>query len=169
VSQGGGHLKDDSKLKAALERDFGSVDAFKKKFNAVTAGIQGSGWGWLGYNSGTKMLEIVTTPNQDPLLCASLSLSLTLFFFFPVFTCRYRLNFYFKAHVPIIGIDIWEHVRFSFHIQLARYSLLLDNEGFLSPSTLLSVFEHHEHVLTNFSQYKNVKADVRSFLSAVKK
>jgi Fe-Mn family superoxide dismutase len=70
VNQGGGHLKD-SKLKAALERDFGSVDAFKKKFNAVTAGIQGSGWGWLGYNSGTKMLEIVTTPNQDPLLSAS--------------------------------------------------------------------------------------------------
>jgi len=45
---------------------------------------------------------------------------------------------------------------------------LLDNEGFLSPSTLLSVFEHHEHVLTNAYQYKNVKADVRSFLSTVK-
>jgi superoxide dismutase len=66
-------------LKAALERDFGSVDAFKKQFNAVTAGIQGSGWGWLGYNSGTKKLEIVTTPNQDPLLSASLSLSPFLF------------------------------------------------------------------------------------------
>jgi Fe-Mn family superoxide dismutase len=60
-------------LKAALERDFGSVDAFKKKFNAITAGIQGSGWGWLGYNSGTKKLELVTTPNQDPLLSASFS------------------------------------------------------------------------------------------------
>jgi Fe-Mn family superoxide dismutase len=73
-------------LKAALERDFGSVDAFKKKFNAVTAGIQGSGWGWLGYNTFTKKLEVVTTPNQDPLLSASLSLSLSpsLFFFLPV-------------------------------------------------------------------------------------
>jgi len=86
ANQGGGQLKDDSKLKAALERDFGSVDAFKKKFNAVTAGIQGSGWGWLGYNSGTKKLELVTTPNQDPLL----------------------------THVPIIGIDIWEH---AFYLQ----------------------------------------------------
>lgn len=86
ANHGGGHLKDDSKLKAALERDFGSVDEFKKKFNAVTAGIQGSGWGWLGYNSGTKKLELVTTPNQDPLL----------------------------THVPIIGIDIWEH---AFYLQ----------------------------------------------------
>jgi superoxide dismutase len=83
-------------LKAALERDFGSVDEFKKKFNAVTASIQGSGWGWLGYNSGTKKLEVVTTPNQDPLLSASLSLPPSLFFFFPVVTCRCRLCFSLK-------------------------------------------------------------------------
>lgn len=38
--------------------------------NATTAAIQGSGWGWLGYNPNTGKLEIVTTPNQDPLLCA---------------------------------------------------------------------------------------------------
>jgi len=79
-------------LKAALDRDFGSVDAFKKKFNAVTAGIQGSGWGWLGYNSGTKKLEVVTTPNQDPLLSASLSFPPSPFFFF---TCRWRLKILF--------------------------------------------------------------------------
>jgi len=85
AKQGGGELKD-GKLKAALERDFGSVDAFKKQFNAATAGIQGSGWGWLGYNTKTGKLEIVTTPNQDPLL----------------------------THVPIIGIDIWEH---AFYLQ----------------------------------------------------
>lgn len=63
-------------MKAALERDFGSVDAFKKQFNAATASIQGSGWGWLGYNGGTKRLEIVTTPNQDPLLSTSSLFSL---------------------------------------------------------------------------------------------
>ena len=54
--------------------------------NTVTAGIQGSGWGWLGYNTDTKKLEIVTTANQDPLL----------------------------THVPIIGVDIWEH---AFYLQ----------------------------------------------------
>ena len=37
--------------------------------NATTAGIQGSGWGWLGYNQATSKLEIATTANQDPLLC----------------------------------------------------------------------------------------------------
>ncbi|KAH8983665.1 Mn superoxide dismutase [Lactarius deliciosus] len=81
VKEGGGRLKD-GKLKAAIERDFGSVETFKKQFNAATAGIQGSGWGWLAYNPTTKILEVVTTPNQDPLL----------------------------AHVPIIGVDIWEHL-----------------------------------------------------------
>ncbi|KAH9052719.1 Mn superoxide dismutase [Lactarius vividus] len=85
VKEGGGKLKD-GKLKAAIERDFGSVETFKKQFNAATAGIQGSGWGWLAYNPTTKILEIVTTPNQDPLL----------------------------AHVPIIGVDIWEH---AFYLQ----------------------------------------------------
>ncbi len=39
--------------------------------NATTAGIQGSGWGWLGFNPSTAKLEIVPTPNQDPLLSAS--------------------------------------------------------------------------------------------------
>lgn len=76
----GGKLKD-GKLKSALERDFGSVEGFKTKFNAATAAIQGSGWGWLGYNSSTKKLEVVTTANQDPLI----------------------------SHTPIIGVDIWEH------------------------------------------------------------
>lgn len=80
----------DGALKKALERDFGSIDSacclfllpatvlkctgiadFKTKMNAVTAAIQGSGWGWLGYNPDTQKLEIVTTPNQDPLLSAS--------------------------------------------------------------------------------------------------
>ncbi|ETW80141.1 manganese superoxide dismutase 3 [Heterobasidion irregulare TC 32-1] len=80
ASEGGGKLAD-GPLKSALERDFGSVDEFKKKFNTSTAAIQGSGWGWLGLNPTTKKLEIVTTANQDPLI----------------------------SHTPIIGVDIWEH------------------------------------------------------------
>ncbi|TBU26582.1 superoxide dismutase mitochondrial [Dichomitus squalens] len=85
AGQGGGELSA-GPLKEKIEADFGSVDAFKKKLNTVTAAVQGSGWGWLGYNPETKKLEIVTTPNQDPLL----------------------------SHVPIIGIDIWEH---AFYLQ----------------------------------------------------
>ena len=43
--------------------------------NAATAAIQGSGWGWLGYSTETGKLEIVTTANQDPLLCTCKVLS----------------------------------------------------------------------------------------------
>ncbi|KIO17387.1 hypothetical protein M407DRAFT_246757 [Tulasnella calospora MUT 4182] len=84
-SSGGGALKEGN-LKDAIVRDFGSVEKFKEQMNAKTAAIQGSGWGWLGFNTNTRKLEIVTTANQDPLL----------------------------SHVPIIGIDIWEH---AFYLQ----------------------------------------------------
>jgi len=80
ASEDGGKLPD-GPLKEALIADFGGVEEFKKRMNAITGAIQGSGWGWLGYSKSTKKLEIVTTANQDPLL----------------------------SHEPIIGIDIWEH------------------------------------------------------------
>ncbi|KAI1788053.1 manganese superoxide dismutase [Ganoderma leucocontextum] len=76
----GGAIKD-GPLKSAIVQTWGSVDAFTKEFNATTASIQGSGWGWLGLNPTTKRLEIATTPNQDPLL----------------------------SLVPVIGVDVWEH------------------------------------------------------------
>ena len=67
-SSGGGQISD-GPLKQAIERDFGSVENFKKEMNAKTGSLQGSGWGWLGYNKTNGKLEIVTTANQDPLLC----------------------------------------------------------------------------------------------------
>jgi len=76
----GGHLKD-GPLKAAIEEAFGSLNNLIKTFNATTAAIQGSGWGWLGLNPTTGKLEITTTANQDPLL----------------------------SLIPVIGVDIWEH------------------------------------------------------------
>ncbi|RXW15619.1 hypothetical protein EST38_g10241 [Candolleomyces aberdarensis] len=76
----GGVLKP-GPLKDAIELAFGSLEKLQKEFNAVTLGIQGSGWGWLGYNITSKRLELATTPNQDPLLHL----------------------------VPVIGVDIWEH------------------------------------------------------------
>lgn len=54
-------------LKTQLTTSFGSFDAFKKDLVATTTAIQGSGWGWLGYNAKTKSLQIVTCANQDPL------------------------------------------------------------------------------------------------------
>ncbi|KAH9934452.1 manganese superoxide dismutase [Epithele typhae] len=81
----GGALRD-GPLKDAIAKQFGSYEAFVKEFNTTTASIQGSGWGWLGYNPATKVIEITTTANQDPLL----------------------------THVPIIGVDVWEH---AFYLQ----------------------------------------------------
>ena len=46
VSSGGGKLTS-GPLETAFNRDFGSVDEFKKIFNATTGSIQGSGWGWV--------------------------------------------------------------------------------------------------------------------------
>jgi len=42
----GGTLQD-GPFSQAIAKDFGSLDALKKEFNAATAAIQGSGWGWL--------------------------------------------------------------------------------------------------------------------------
>jgi Fe-Mn family superoxide dismutase len=81
-SKGGGHLPK-GELATMIERDFGSFDAFKDKLTTAATSIQGSGWGWLGYNKNLKHLAIATCANQDPLSTQGL--------------------------VPLVGIDVWEH------------------------------------------------------------
>ena len=54
-------------LGEAIKRDFGSFEAFKAKMSAATIAVQGSGWGWLGYNKEAQRLQIATCANQDPL------------------------------------------------------------------------------------------------------
>lgn len=78
---GGGEPTGD--LADAITAKWGSFDAFKEKFNAKTVAIQGSGWGWLGYNAESGELEIAACANQDPLAAAGL--------------------------VPLLGVDVWEH------------------------------------------------------------
>jgi len=70
-------------LKDMLVKDFGSFHEFQENFTKMTVAIQGSGWGWLGYDVSNKCLRIATTPNQDPL-------------------SRFSL-------VPLLGVDVWEH------------------------------------------------------------
>lgn len=50
-------------LADAINRDFGSFQAFKEKFAATTAGQFGSGWGWLVEKGGK--LELMATANAD--------------------------------------------------------------------------------------------------------
>eukprot|EP00742_Colponemidia_sp_Colp-10_P000817 GILJ01000886.1.p1 GENE.GILJ01000886.1~~GILJ01000886.1.p1 ORF type:complete len:228 (+),score=40.82 GILJ01000886.1:42-686(+) len=81
-SQGGGEAPTGD-LAVAINSQWGSLNSFITKFNEKTAAVQGSGWGWLGYNKETGKLEISTQPNQDPLSVTGL--------------------------VPLLGIDVWEH------------------------------------------------------------
>ena len=75
------------KLKAAIERDFGSVEAFQAEFEKAAASRFGSGWAWLVYEDGK--LEVVSTANQDsPLMGQAVSGA---------------------SGYPIIGLDVWEH------------------------------------------------------------
>ena len=54
------------------------------KLSSSTVAVQGSGWGWLGYNKANKQLQIATCANQDPLEATT-------------------------GLVPLFGIDVWEH------------------------------------------------------------
>lgn len=74
-------------LKAAIERDFGSIEAFKEGFEKAAASRFGSGWAWLVYEDGK--LKITSTANQDsPLMGKDISGT---------------------SGYPIIGLDVWEH------------------------------------------------------------
>lgn len=79
----GGGVLEKGKLLDALTQEFGSLDAFIEQFSAKTVAIQGSGWGWLGFNKARKRVEIATCDNQDPLST--------------------------KGLIPLLGIDVWEH------------------------------------------------------------
>lgn len=82
VGKGGGEMVEGN-LKKEIDKTFGSLESMIEKFNAKTAVVQGSGWGWLGYCKERSMLCIETCANQDPLST--------------------------KGLVPLLGIDVWEH------------------------------------------------------------
>lgn len=50
-------------LKAAIERDFGSVDALNEKLAVISAAQFGSGWGWIVSDHGK--LSVMKTSNAD--------------------------------------------------------------------------------------------------------
>lgn len=74
-------------LKAAIERDFGSVEKFQEEFEKAAATRFGSGWAWLVLKDGK--LAVVSTANQDsPLMGEAVADA---------------------SGFPIIGLDVWEH------------------------------------------------------------
>ncbi len=69
-------------LADAINRAFGSFDAFKDQFKAKAVGQFGSGWAWLVV-AADGSVSIESTPNQDT----------------PVM----------QGRKPILGVDVWEH------------------------------------------------------------
>ena len=73
-------------LAAAIDKSFGSFDAFKAAFSKAAATRFGSGWAWLcKHADGT--LSVCSTPNQDNPLMKEVPCD----------------------GAPILGLDVWEH------------------------------------------------------------
>jgi Fe-Mn family superoxide dismutase len=73
-------------LAEAINRDFGSFDAFKEQFAQAAATRFGSGWAWLCLKDGK--LSVCSTPNQDsPIMGLD--------------GCC--------GGTPLLGLDVWEH------------------------------------------------------------
>ncbi|MDO5099107.1 MAG: superoxide dismutase [Corynebacterium sp.] len=75
-------------LAAAIDRDFGSFDAFKEHFAAAALGLQGSGWAVLAYDKIGQRLVIEQMTDQQ----GNLSIDLA----------------------PLLLLDMWEH---AFYLQ----------------------------------------------------
>ena len=81
---GGGKPSGD--LLQAIEKNFGSFDAFKEEFSKAAATRFGSGWAWLVKTADGKLV-VSSTPNQDNPLMDVADVKGT----------------------PILGLDVWEH------------------------------------------------------------
>jgi Fe-Mn family superoxide dismutase len=78
--KGGG--KPTGALSNAIDKSFGSFDAFKEQFVNAATNLFGSGWAWLASDTSGK-LSVVGLPNQDSPVSQGLK--------------------------PILGLDVWEH------------------------------------------------------------
>ena len=74
--------KPSGELANAIDKKFGSFEAFKEQFTTAASNLFGSGWAWLVVDPSGD-LSVMTTPNQDNPISQGLS--------------------------PIFGIDVWEH------------------------------------------------------------
>jgi Fe-Mn family superoxide dismutase len=70
----------------AIEKDFGSFEAFRTQFADAGKNRFGSGWAWL-VMTGDKKLIVGSTPNQDNPLMDVSDLKGT----------------------PLLALDVWEH------------------------------------------------------------
>jgi Fe-Mn family superoxide dismutase len=76
----------EGELLKKINRDFGSLSEFKKKFEEIAKERFGSGWVWLVLTTQNK-LKIMSTQNQDNPL----------------------MNVIKDGGFPLLGLDLWEH------------------------------------------------------------
>lgn len=93
---GGGEPTGHMNIHKAIERDFGSFQAFKDEFSKAAMTRFGSGWAWLCTDDGDRLF-ITSTPNQDN----------------PLMDIAERKG------TPILGLDVWEHAYY-LHYQNRR-------------------------------------------------
>lgn len=80
------NAKPEKDLISAIQRDFGSFEAFTTQFSDAGKNRFGSGWAWLVMMP-DKKLTIGSTPNQDNPL----------------------MNVSDLKGFPVLGLDVWEH------------------------------------------------------------
>jgi len=83
MASGGGKLPAGD-LRRQIEQDFGDFDSFKTELSTKASGLEGSGWGWLGWCPQDKKLKVVTCQNHDPVETT-------------------------HGLFPLLVIDVWEH------------------------------------------------------------
>jgi len=89
LQNNGAKLSVDSALMTAINKCFGSFDAFKDTFKKASLAVFGSGYCWLVRPHNSKLVKIMTTANQDTLLTHPVT--------------------------PLICIDVWEHAYYLKH------------------------------------------------------
>jgi Fe-Mn family superoxide dismutase len=77
----GGGGKPTGALAAAIDKDFGSFDAFAREFTEAATTQFGSGWAWLVFDGGK--LKVIKTGNADTPIA--------------------------HGKTPLLTIDVWEH------------------------------------------------------------
>ena len=107
-------------LAKAIDKDFGSFENFKIKFEDAAEKQFGSGWTWLVVDKSGK-LQVTSTPNQDNPLMPHADV----------------------AGTPILALDLWEHAYY-LNYQYKRKKYI---EGFFKTINWKKVGEKYEETI----------------------
>jgi superoxide dismutase, Fe-Mn family len=80
---GGGDPPAGSEAAKLLQRDFGSLDAFRANLSAAAVQVQGSGWGLLVYEPLAQRLLVIEAEKHQ--------------------------NMAVQGAIPLLALDVWEH------------------------------------------------------------